>query len=46
MIFRAERFAGMAYPPTAGAAPEGEKERRLRAETIEEKENVRWQKRS
>ena len=32
MIFRAERFAGTAYPPTAGAAPEGEKERRLRAE--------------
>ena len=46
MLFRAERFAGTAYPPTVGAAPEGEKKRRLRAETIEEKENVRWQKRS
>ena len=46
MLFRAERFAGTAYSPTAGAAPEGEKERLLRAETIEEKENVRWQKRS
>ena len=31
MLFRAERFAGTAYPPTAGAAPEGEKKRRLRA---------------